>query len=646
MRYFFLWVVLVSGTISAQVVNKTDNNRIAEDSVIVDNGKKDSMKIFKPVISDYKFKTQRGEAKIFDTVFSHEKTYIFSQYNNKDNFGKVQFANSGQTFNPLVYETNLQQNLAVLPTGKSFSILGVDDIKYYDVKTPTTTFIYHTAPGSGHVLSSTYTQNIGKDFNFFVNYMGLRAKGIYQRNLSASNNFNAGAHYKNKTGRYELYAHYLNQNVNNEENGGIKTLDQFLGGDSRFNNRLNMEVNLNNTESFFSYRRYYLSHDFGLFKINDAFPLKIRHMLMHEGNKYYYAQNGAESYYTTNAADIISGFLPSTKKYSKKLTNVVSLVFDREKFKLDAGLKYQNVILGTNQIFLPNNVVDNNTVWKENRIGVEGNLQVKLWNRFDLNSSAEYTTGSTFGNFIRINNKVSFIPAEGFAVEGKLNFQSGAPSFNLLLNGSQYRNFNYVNLGFKNQSVLEAGGIVRLKWFDASAFLNYFSIGNYAYIDANKQMQQSTSSINITQAGGDATFKYGKFHLNGRVLFQSAINNKDLMPMPGFVGRANVYFQSKVFKDAAEVQAGVKAYYFSKFASREFFPVLNEFVLPSATSGYSIGGKPMMDLYINLKVKTMMFFIEGQQINTTISGNKGFAAPYYPVADFRLNLGIVWYIFS
>jgi hypothetical protein len=94
------------------------------------------------------------------------------------------------------------------------------------------------------------------------------------------------------------------------------------------------------------------------------------------------------------------------------------LVFDREKFKLDAGLKYQNVILGTNQIFLPNNVVDNNTVWKENRIGVEGNLQVKLWNRFDLNSSAEYTTGSTFGNFIRINNKVSFIPAEGFAVEG------------------------------------------------------------------------------------------------------------------------------------------------------------------------------------------------------------------------------------
>lgn len=142
--------------------------------------------------------------------------------------------------------------------------------------------------------------------------MGLRAKGIYQRNLSASNNFNAGAHYKNKTGRYELYAHYLNQNVNNEENGGIKTLDQFLGGDSRFNNRLNMEVNLNNTESFFSYRRYYLSHDFGLFRINDAFPLKIRHMLMHEGINTITLRTEQKAI-TQPMPQILSVVLPSTK---------------------------------------------------------------------------------------------------------------------------------------------------------------------------------------------------------------------------------------------------------------------------------------------------------------------------------------------
>ena len=35
------------------------------------------MKIFRPVINDYKFKTQRGEAKIFDTVFHMRKHISF-----------------------------------------------------------------------------------------------------------------------------------------------------------------------------------------------------------------------------------------------------------------------------------------------------------------------------------------------------------------------------------------------------------------------------------------------------------------------------------------------------------------------------------------------------------------------------------------
>ena len=115
--------------------------------------------------------------------------------------------------------------------------------------------------------------------------------------------------------------------------------------------------------------------------------------------------------------------------------------------------------------------------------------------------------------------------------------------------------------------------------------------------------------------------------------------------MPNFVGRANVFYQTKAFKNAAEIQTGVKAYYFSKFASRDFSPILNEFILPNDNS-YSIGGQPIVDVYFNLKVKRMFFFIEAQHLNTTLMKNKSFTAPYYPLYDFRLNLGIVWYLFS
>src|SRR5690606_9462736 len=114
-----------------------DSNRVkSPDSLVIDSGVKDSLKIFRPTIQDYKSFNQFSESAIIDTVLSPEKTYVFTQWNNRDNFGQIQFANIGSGFNPLVYEVSTEQNLALLPENKSFGILGIGDIRYYDVKTP------------------------------------------------------------------------------------------------------------------------------------------------------------------------------------------------------------------------------------------------------------------------------------------------------------------------------------------------------------------------------------------------------------------------------------------------------------------------------------------------------------------------------
>lgn len=642
MKYFFLCLLFCNSLLVAQVVNKTDSNRVKpQDTLVIDSGRKDSLQIFKPSIYDYQYQTQFSEKKLFDTVLSHNKTYIFSQYNNRDNFGKIQFANIGSGFQPLVYEVNPEQNLSLLPTNKSFMILGINDVKYYDVKTPTTAFVYHNSVSSGAALQSTYTQNIGKNFNFAVEYMGLRSLGVYQNNLASNNNIIFSGHYTSKNKKYEAFAHYLHQNVNNEENGGVSDISLFLDGNSNFDNRLNLPVNLSGSDSRFSYRRYYFSQQFRPFA-SEKFPFKIRHTFFHQANKYYYNQSSAEGYYFTEADELIDYPL-SSKKYSKNLSNTVSILFDKEHFKLDAGVRHQIIKLGMGTA-LPEsfNIPQERS---ENRIGAVGNLQIKLWNKVALNSNLEFSNGSEFGSFLRSQNLLKFEPIEGYFVNAKVNFQTASPSFNLLMNPSIYRKFNYNLENPNNESITEIGGDVNLKWFKSSVFANYFRIDSFTYLDADAQPQQSSSSLNISQIGGEATFSYGNFHLNPKVLFQSAIGNKDLLPMPNFIGRANLFWQSKAFKKAAEIQAGIKVYYFTKFASREYFPVLNEFILPNANS-YSIGGQPIADVYFNLKVKRMFFFIEAQHLNTTFMQNKSFTAPNYPIYDFRLNLGIVWYLFS
>ncbi len=642
MKYLLFCFILFGFALNAQVVNKTDSNRVKpQDTLVIDSGTKDSLEIFKPTITDYTFQTRYGEKRIFDTAFTPEKTFIFSQYNNRDNFGKIQFANIGSGFQPLVYEVNTEQNLSLLPTNKSFFILGADEVKYYDVKTPTTAFVYHNSVSNGAALQSTYTQNIGKNFNFAVEYMGLRSLGMYQKSLAANNNLIFSGRFNSKNEKYTAFAHFIHQNVNNEEFGGVADIDLFLGDNSNFDNRLNLPINLNNSSSRFSYRRYYFSHEFRPFA-SDRFPFKIRHTLTHQGNKYYYNQAAPEEFYLQGDPTLIDYPL-SSKKFSKNLSNTVSVLFDTKRFKLDAGIRHQHIILGIGEA-LPSSLNIPQEI-SENRLGAEGNLQIRLWDKIALNSKLEISGGSEFGNFIRSQNLLRFEPFKDYFVDAKVNFQSAVPTFNLLINPSIYRKFNYFLSDPSNEIITEVGGSVNLKWFRSSVYANYFRIQNYTYVNADGVAQQSLGALNISQIGGKATFSYRNFHFSPEVLFQSAINNSELLPMPDFIGRGNLYWQSKVFKDAAEIQTGVKVYYFSKFASREFFPVLNEFMLPGNNS-YSIGGQPIADVYFNLKVKRMFFFIEAQHLNTVISQNKSFTAPNYPIYDFRLNLGIVWYLFS
>ncbi|CAH0148561.1 putative porin [Chryseobacterium sp. Bi04] len=644
---YILFILIFFGFVSkAQVVDKTDPSKSTqkeEDTLVIDSGKKDSLKIFKPTINDYQYQTQFSEKKVFDTVMTFDKTHIFSQYNNRDNFGRAQPANIGAGFNPLVFEVNPEQNLSLLPSNKSYMILGADDVKYYDVKTPTASFIYHTAMKNGAALNSTYTQNIGKRFNFAIEYMGLRSQGFYRNSLAANNNTIFSGHYTSKSGNYELFAHYLHQNVNNQESGGLVEDNLFQNGDSNSNNRQNMQVNLASSSSQFAYRRYYLSHQFTPFNA-EKFPFSIRHTISHQGNKYYYNQGALEQYWYAEPTDLVNGFPLATKKYSENFSNTVSLVFNNEKFKLDAGVRYQVLKFGINDAVIANGVPFPNEL-KENRIGAVGNLQVKLLDKIQLNSFLEFSNGSQFKSYLKTTNNLKFEPIKDYFVNAKVNFQSAYPSFNYLLNTSVYGKYNYYLENAKNQSVTEIGGSINLKWFKTEIFANYFRIDNYTYFDSNANPKQSESSLNISQIGGDATFSYGKFHLNTRLHFQNALTNKELLPMPGFIGRANFFFQTQAFKKAAEIQAGVKVYYFSKFASREYFPILNEYILPNANS-FSIGGQPIADLYVNMKVKKMFFFIEGQQIGTVISNNKAYAFPHYPVYDFRLNIGIVWYLFN
>jgi hypothetical protein len=461
MKYILSFCLVCNIYTNAQIFGKANQRKTTQkDTLVVDSGRKDSLKIFKPTIEDYKYQIRFSEKKIFDTTLTADKTFIFSQYNNFDNFGKIQFANIGSGFNSLVFDINPEQNLSLLPSGKSASIIGINNIKYYDVKTPTTAFIYHNAVNNGAALQSTYTQNIGKEFNFAVEYMGLRSLGFYKNSLAANNNIIFSGHFLSKNEKYEAFAHFIHQNINNQENGGVADINLFFNGGNNFDNRTNLPVNLAGSDSRFSYRRYYFSQEFRPFN-SDKFPFKIRHTIFHQGNKYRYFQSLAEKYYYSEDTELIDYPL-SSKKYSEKLSNTLNIFFDNDNFKLNGGVLHQIIKFGIDfPIASPINFTDEIS---ENRMGVTGNLQIKLWDKIMLNSDLEFSNGKEFGNFLNLKNLFKIEPVKGYFLNAKLNFQTSSPSFNLLLNPSIYRKFNYYFKNPKNQTITEIGGDINLKW--------------------------------------------------------------------------------------------------------------------------------------------------------------------------------------
>jgi hypothetical protein len=642
MRNLLFLFLFVSTSSTAQISkSKVDLAKQDTDTLVVNSGKKDSLKIFVPTIKDYQFFTQFSERKLFDTLLTVDKTYSFTNYTNKDAFGNISFANIGSGYNPLLYTWQENTALSLLPTNKAFGIINANQIKYYDVKTPTTAFVFHNGAGNGASLYSTYTQNIGKRFNFAIDYFGLRSLGIYQNNLAVNNNTSFSAHYISKNSKYELFAHYIHQNLVNQENGGItKDYDLlYQNGNSEINNRLTVPVNFANSNSRFAYRRYYLSHQFSPFNV-EKFPFKINHTIQHQGNKYYFELGGSD---LTYFQDIIANKNLSSKKYSDNLSNTISLLYDAKQFRLNAGVKHQWIELGTNNISLAGN--PDLPSFQENRIGMVGDLQFRFSDMLQLHSALEFSRGNAFGNYLETTNQFFYQPVSGYFLKANFNYKSSAPGFNFILNSSPILSKNYAFTNYQNESTLNIGGELGTKFFQTKLFAQYFRTDNFTYFDANSQPKQSNEALTTTQIGGESLFNYGPFYLHAKLAFQQNLTGKDFLPLPNFVGRANIYYQTRAFKDKAEIQTGFKVYYFNKFASREFSPLLNEYILPGNNS-FSIGGQPIADAYFNFKVKRMFFFIEAQHFTTMLTSNKIYTAPHYPYYDFRFNLGIIWYLFS
>ncbi|AQS94889.1 hypothetical protein BXQ17_12720 [Polaribacter sp. BM10] len=591
--------------------------------------------------TDYKIFSHKKDTTYIDTTLTLQKEYKFN-YLRKDLFEFIEFHNQGQTLNNLGYSFN---NIYRFPdlgfTAKQVSYLDIDDIKYYEVPTPTTEILYRTGLQQGQVLDALFTLNFSKRLNVSLSYKGLRSLGAYRQALVSNGNFRGAFHYTTKQNQYEIRGHLTTQDFYHQENGGLTTasLENFITDDENFQTRARLDVNLTNSESEFDSNRVYVEHSYKLISSKDSINnkdfsnLKIGHVFTNENKSYEFIQNTLTEDFFGSA----SSSNPDDKKAISKLTNnQLNLEFNSKyvlgKFKAKAEL--------TNYSYGYDTILNSNS--NINKLKIEGNAisfgadwNAKIKN-FKLNADASVTPGNgrLSGNYLK--GEAIFEKDSIFSVKGTLLLSSKSPNFNTLLHQSEYDAYNWQN-EFSNVNTRDLGFDFASKWGNAS--LNFTNIDNYTYFDEDSKPQQFANQITYLKVKANRKFKLGKFALDNTLMYQNVTSGSSVFRVPEFVTRNTFYYTDYWFKGKPMlVNIGITFKYFTKYNANAYNPLLAEFRLQNDEQI----GFPTFDVFFNAQVRRTRLYLKVDNATSSFTDKNYFSAPNYPYRDFTVRFGLVW----
>ncbi|MFV0184968.1 putative porin [Empedobacter falsenii] len=619
----------------------------------------DSVTYFKTKIDDYKFWTNGRKPEVIDTTL-HIKNYYNQNFIKQDAFGKLFFPNVGGVVVDLEYQ-NSPFNPSMLPTGKKYNYYYANEIKYYDVKSPYTEFIYENGVKEGNFLSSTFSHNINKQFNYTFHYRGLISEGRYKHEKAQNNTFVFSSNYKTKSERFKLWWNYAAQNLKNNENGGIKDIYDFILQDERRKTNIrNIDVNSQTAKSEFDARRIELNASYGILKkLNEKDstfynPIELKNKFSYEKQKYRYEDSSPNGdLYDT---PLITGLDNRNKKSFTDLSNTTTAGFLwTDRVKIEAGVKLQSLRVFSEEPFIFSKVdEDDNIIYnvnnpkeiKENLFGVVGKVDFDWNEKLKLYGNVEYLQSDNYKSVYKVDAVLDITPIEGYTLSAGAVIQSKIPSLNAIYNQSFFADFNYANK-FETENVQNLFAKLKLDKLNTTVEASLYNLDNKVYLDSDLVYKQLNDNINYFKIKGENHLRFGKINLVSTAQYQKVTKNENIMPLPDFLIRETLYWQGELFNKNAQLQAGINATYFTKYNGLRYIPILNEFAIQDLTNIQEIGGYPILDVFINFKVRNMRFYIRGEHINASFTKEpEYFAAPNVPYRDFKFQLGLKWNIFS
>ena len=545
----------------------------------------------------------------------------------------------------------------------------MDNVPFYNSKTPYLNFMYLESGQKRYReehFEVVMAHNVSPSTSFNVNYKARGTKGLYDWQRTRNNNLSLAFAHTGK--RYSLHAAYINNRIEQRENGGAVGL--WAVADTIFEHPSGVPMKLAEAEaensyrnnSFFVKQAYALplvpltDYDFSLadlpaiyightFEYNtwsklytDKFDTYIDERGSINDNGEYSPVEGRyyENWYIspTMSRDSICERVVSNKVF------VEAQPWDREGAigRLGGGVGLD--LHYYSQFNLDSYIGGGNAVNKETSWYAYGAVSGKIRRFADWGADAKFYPSGYRGGDLSLNAYLALTArfrGHPVILSGRFSQMRQSPSYwqnNLFSN--HYVWFN--SFDKEDETRFE----VSLKVPDWALELSFWQgvVSNKIYYGATSLVAQEASAISLTSLYARKDFRIGGLHLDHRVLLQWS-TNQEVIPVPLCSAYLSYYYEFWVEKKKVlRMQIGVDGRFNTSYYAPSYNPALSAFY---NQRDYQVGDYPYLDAFIMAKWKRMRIFLKYQHVNMGLFGNGEYmTVAGYPQNPGMFKFGISW----
>lgn len=161
------------------------------------------------------------------------------------------------------------------------------------------------------------------------------------------------------------------------------------------------------------------------------------------------------------------------------------------------------------------------------------------------------------------------------------------------------------------------------------------NVQNLIYFNADCMPVQHSGSVQVLHASVGQTFRFGPVVWDNRVIYQASAD-QTVIPLPKLSIYSNLSFNFRIAK-VLGVQLGVDCDYYTKYMSVSYQPGTMAFYNQREIE---CGNYPLMNVFANMKLSKVRFFVMMSHVNQGLMGNNYFSMPHYPLNPRRFQIGL------